>query len=85
MLEDHSGAQPPPIKGSVMLATAGSQEEVLEKLKADVYAKEVWDLENVQIIPVSGATILSSGCGGWVVGGRWEKDGADGGCSLSRL
>ena len=54
MLKDHTAANPPSIKGSVMLATASSSEEVLEKLKGDVYAKEVWDLENVQIIPVSG-------------------------------
>ncbi|MCJ1476671.1 hypothetical protein MMC13_005339 [Lambiella insularis] len=54
MLEDHSASQPPPIKGSVMLATASSSEEVLAQLRKDVYATEVWDLENVQIIPVSG-------------------------------
>ena len=40
------------INGSVMMAAAETAEEVLEKLKKDVYAKEVWDFEKVQIIPV---------------------------------
>ena len=37
------------IKGSVMMATCETKEEVLEKLKQDVYAKEVWDLDNVSL------------------------------------
>ena len=41
------------INGSVMMAAADSPEEIMERLKNDVYAKEVWDLEKVQIIPVS--------------------------------
>lgn len=37
-----------------MLATAGSRDEVLEVLQRDIYAREgVWDLEKVEIIPVS--------------------------------
>lgn len=37
------------IKGSVMMALAETKEEVLEKLKADVYAKgEVWDFNQVR-------------------------------------
>ncbi|GAB7351984.1 hypothetical protein MBLNU459_g2508t2 [Dothideomycetes sp. NU459] len=44
------------INGSVMLASAESKEEVLEKLKADVYAKgEVWNFEKIQIIPFKSA------------------------------
>lgn len=35
----------PKINGSVMMAFAESKEEVLEKLKADIYYKEVWDVE----------------------------------------
>lgn len=37
------------IKGSVMMALAETKEQVLEKLKADVYAKgEVWDFSQVR-------------------------------------
>lgn len=37
-----------------MLATASSKEEVLEVLRRDIYTREgVWDLEKVEIIPVS--------------------------------
>ena len=55
MLNQHLPAdQTPSIKGSVMLATAASSEEVMEQLRKDVYAKGVWDLEKVEIIPVSG-------------------------------
>jgi len=44
----------PSVKGSVMLATASSKEEVLEVLRRDIYTREgVWDLEKVEIIPVS--------------------------------
>lgn len=40
--------QGPKIKGSVMLAYAASEEEVVKKLKEDVYTKnEVWDWEKV--------------------------------------
>lgn len=43
----------PSVKGSIMLATAGSREEVLEVLKRDIYTREgVWDVEKVEIIPV---------------------------------
>ena len=67
MLESHTAATPPPIKGSVLLAMATSAEEVLEQLRKDVYAAEVWDLEKVQIIPVSFLFYLPSewcGCEG---------------------
>lgn len=46
----------PPIIGSVMLAHAESKEEVLRKLKEDVYTKEeVWDWDKVQIYPFRSA------------------------------
>jgi hypothetical protein len=41
------------ISGSVMMAQAATKEEVMEKLKQDVYADGVWDFEKTQIIPVS--------------------------------
>lgn len=41
-------------KGSVMVAVASSKEEVVERLKQDIYSKEeVWDWDKVQIYPVS--------------------------------
>ncbi|KAF2223398.1 hypothetical protein BDZ85DRAFT_197139 [Elsinoe ampelina] len=40
------------IYGSCMLGIAETKEEILNRLKQDVYAKSgVWDIENVQIIP----------------------------------
>ena len=39
-----------------MLAVASSKEEVLEKLKKDVYASgEVWDMDKIQIFPFRSA------------------------------
>ena len=65
MLNQHLPAdQTPSIKGSIMLATAASTEEVMEQLQKDVYAKEVWDLEKAEIIPVS-----------WFVYEQWEVVG----------
>lgn len=38
----------PKINGSVMLALAESKEEVLEKIKQDVYATNgIWDMDKV--------------------------------------
>lgn len=38
--------------GSALVVSASSKEEVLEKLKKDVYAEnEVWDFEKAQIYP----------------------------------
>jgi len=46
----------PKMKGSAMLVGAKTKEEVLERLKKDVYVSgEVWDLEKVQIIPFKSA------------------------------
>lgn len=42
----------PPIAGSAMLACAESKEEVLKRLKEDLYTTEnVWDWDKVQIWP----------------------------------
>ena len=54
----------PPIIGSAMLAHAESKEEVLEKLKNDIYTEsDVWDWNKVQIYPfrsaIGGATAKS--------------------------
>ncbi|KAE9979642.1 hypothetical protein EG327_006940 [Venturia inaequalis] len=47
-----AGENPPPIIGSAMLAHAETKEEVLEKLKRDVYSESgVWDWEKVRIYP----------------------------------
>ncbi|RKF62029.1 putative ycii-related domain protein [Erysiphe neolycopersici] len=40
------------IQGSAMIARASSREEVLKRLKEDIYAQEnIWDFEKVQIYP----------------------------------
>lgn len=42
-----------PFKGSMMIYTGESIEDVRETLMKDIYAKSgVWDLEKAQIIPV---------------------------------
>jgi len=47
---------PPPIIGSIMLAYAESKEEVLERLKADLYTTEgVWNWDQVKIHPFRSA------------------------------
>jgi hypothetical protein len=46
----------PQMLGSTMIAVADTKEEVLEKLRNDIYAREgVWDLEKVQIWPFRSA------------------------------
>lgn len=46
----------PQMKGSAMLIGAQTKEEVLERLKRDVYVTgKVWDWEKVQIIPFKSA------------------------------
>ncbi|KAL1305588.1 hypothetical protein AAFC00_007193 [Neodothiora populina] len=46
----------PKINGSIMLALAETKEEVLEKLKGDVYSQSgVWNWEKVQIYPFKAA------------------------------
>lgn len=49
MLEDvPKEGSPLKINGSVMMAVASSKEEVLEKIKKDVYAGQgVWDMDKV--------------------------------------
>ncbi|KAK7190815.1 hypothetical protein DPSP01_007915 [Paraphaeosphaeria sporulosa] len=57
MLEEPiTEGQAPKMKGSAMLIGASSREEVVERLKKDVYVKgEVWDWSKVQIIPFKSA------------------------------
>ncbi|KAF2025473.1 hypothetical protein EK21DRAFT_76396 [Setomelanomma holmii] len=59
MLEEpiQEGASgPPKMKGSAMLIGAKTKEEVVERLKKDVYTQgEVWDMSKVQIIPFKSA------------------------------
>lgn len=46
--------KPANFKGSMMIFRAATEAEVREILSNDVYGKgNVWDLENMQIIPVS--------------------------------
>jgi hypothetical protein len=48
--------QTPKMKGSACLIGAKTREEVVERLKGDVYVKGgVWNLEEVQIIPFKSA------------------------------
>lgn len=50
-LKDGEG---PEMTGSVFIMLADSKEEVLEFLKKDIYAESaVWDLDRVQVTPVS--------------------------------
>jgi len=51
LAEPEVEGQPPQINGSTMLAHAATREEVLEMLKADVYAPEVWDMERLVVVP----------------------------------
>ncbi|USP76666.1 hypothetical protein yc1106_03940 [Curvularia clavata] len=47
---------PPKMKGSACLIGAKTKEEVIERLKKDVYVTEgVWNLDEVQIIPFKSA------------------------------
>jgi hypothetical protein len=59
MLEEQikeGDSSPPKMKGSAMLVGAKTEEEVLERLKKDVYVSgEVWDWDKVQIIPFKSA------------------------------
>lgn len=42
----------PKMKGSVMIMVANSQEEVLKRLRSDIYTSSgVWDIDKVQIFP----------------------------------
>jgi hypothetical protein len=47
---------PPKMKGSAMLIGAKTKEEVIERVKKDVYVNEgVWNVEDIQIIPFRSA------------------------------
>jgi uncharacterized protein len=44
------------MNGSVMLCSGASEEEVLERVKDDIYSKEgVWDLGNMKVMPFRSA------------------------------
>lgn len=55
MLQAHpADGESPSFKGSMLLAVAESEAEVRALLEKDVYATSgVWDMEKVQVIPVS--------------------------------
>jgi uncharacterized protein len=61
MLESHPAAGETPVfKGSVLLVVGETSEDIKELLRKDVYTTNgVWDLDNVQIIPVSVSIHLS--------------------------
>ncbi|CAG8036014.1 unnamed protein product [Penicillium nalgiovense] len=54
MLNAHPAyGETPSFKGSMMLAVAENEAQVLELLNNDIYTTSgVWDMENAQIIPV---------------------------------
>jgi hypothetical protein len=54
MLNAHpADGETPSFKGSMMLAVAENEAQVLELLNNDIYTTSgVWDMENAQIIPV---------------------------------
>lgn len=54
MLNSHPAeGETPSFKGSMIMAVADNEQEVLDLLKKDIYSiSGVWDLENAQIIPV---------------------------------
>ncbi|EKV19601.1 hypothetical protein PDIG_02020 [Penicillium digitatum PHI26] len=57
MLNAHpADGETPSFKGSMMLAVAENEAQVLELLSKDIYTVSgVWDLENAQIIPFKSA------------------------------
>ncbi|CAI7564308.1 unnamed protein product [Penicillium glandicola] len=57
MLNAHpADGETPSFKGSMMLAVAENEAEVLELLNKDIYTTSgVWDMENAQIIPFKSA------------------------------
>jgi hypothetical protein len=54
MLNAHpADGETPSFKGSMMMAVAENEAQVLELLNNDIYVKSgVWDMEKAQIIPV---------------------------------
>ncbi|KUM66765.1 hypothetical protein ACN42_g332 [Penicillium freii] len=57
MLNAHpADGETPSFKGSMMLAVAENEAQVLELLNKDIYVTSgVWDMENAQIIPFKSA------------------------------
>lgn len=62
LLEEHPPEGAPwKFKGSAVLLTAETEAEVRKVLENDTYAKNgVWDLENLQIFPVSDTCSLGA-------------------------
>lgn len=55
---------PPKMKGSVLMCVADTEEEVLERVRKDVYyTSDVWDKEKVSLC-WSGWREVGRGCGG---------------------
>lgn len=71
MLNSHPAeGETPSFKGSMVTAVAESAEEVREVLSRDIYAQSgVWDLERMEIIPVSGSSKGEEreGLGDWLM------------------
>ncbi|KAF1973178.1 hypothetical protein BU23DRAFT_554464 [Bimuria novae-zelandiae CBS 107.79] len=56
LAEPIKDGETPKMTGSAMLIGAATKEEVLERLKRDVYVKGgVWDWDKVQVIPFKSA------------------------------
>ena len=56
MFQESTGTGPPQFRGNLLISSSPSKAEVLEALKADVYAKDgVWDMDKVSCT-VLGAT-----------------------------
>jgi hypothetical protein len=53
---------PPKMKGSVLMCVADTEEEVLERVKRDVYyTGNVWDKEKVSCFGVEGLSVMGDG------------------------
>ena len=71
--------KPPAMNGSAMLAVAETAEEVIEHLKHDVYCTSgVWDIEKVQIYPVSFVPCMRFLSGWGRIGERGDVEGGHG-------
>lgn len=66
---------PPKMKGSVLMCVADTEEEVVERVKKDVYyTNDVWDKEKVS----------DFGTGGPVRLDNWDQDGDSGRMRIGR-
>lgn len=56
MAEPPVEGRPPPMLGSTLIAVAETKEEVLDRIRSDIYSREgVWDLDKLQIWPFRSA------------------------------